>query len=114
MKYLGAHMLEFPQHGDERGHLVIVEGQKDIPFDIKRIFYIYGSDESVVRGQHANRRTQFVLINVAGKCKVRVCDGKGNESVFLLNRPCGRRCMTLARIPCCFVSPANTMMRMSI
>ncbi len=87
MKYIGAHMLEFPQHGDERGHLVIVEGQKDIPFDIKRIFYIYGSDETVVRGKHANRRTQFVLINVAGKCKVRVCDGKGNESVFLLDRP---------------------------
>ena len=43
-------MLEFPQHGDERGHLVIVEGMQDIPFDIKRIFYIYGSDAKVVRG----------------------------------------------------------------
>lgn len=37
-------MLEFPQRGDERGHLVIVEGMKDVPFEIKRIFYIYGSD----------------------------------------------------------------------
>ncbi len=80
-------MLEFPQRGDERGHLVIVEGQQDIPFDIKRIFYIYGSDETVVRGQHANRKTEFVLINVAGSCKVKVRDGKGNEAVFLLNRP---------------------------
>lgn len=34
-------MLEFPQRGDERGHLVIVEGMKDVPFEIKRIFYIY-------------------------------------------------------------------------
>lgn len=50
-------MLEFPQHGDDRGHLVIVEGQNDIPFEIKRIFYIYGSDSEVVRGQHANRRS---------------------------------------------------------
>ena len=80
-------MLEFPQRGDERGHLVIVEGQQDIPFDIKRIFYIYGSDETVGRGQHANRKTEFVLINVAGSCKVKVRDGKGNEAVFLLNRP---------------------------
>ena len=80
-------MLEFPQRGDERGHLVIVEGQQDIPFDIKRIFYIYGADETVVRGQHANRKTEFVLINVAGSCKVKVRDGKGNEAVFLLNRP---------------------------
>lgn len=80
-------MIEFPQHGDERGHLVIVEGMKDIPFDIKRVFYIYGSDSDVVRGQHANRRTEFVLINVAGKSKVKVRDGKGNEAVFCLNRP---------------------------
>lgn len=87
MKYLEAQMLEFPQNGDERGQLVIVEGQQDIPFDIKRIFYIYASDKTVVRGKHANRITQFVLINVAGQCKVKVCDGKGNEAIFLLNRP---------------------------
>ena len=80
-------MLEFPQRGDERGHLVVVEGMQDIPFDIKRIFYIYGSDADVVRGQHANRRSKFVLINVSGKSKVKVMDGKGNEAVFSLNRP---------------------------
>lgn len=80
-------MLEFPQRGDDRGHLVIVEGMQDIPFDIKRVFYIYGSDTEVVRGQHANRKTEFVLINVAGKSKVKVKDGKGNEAVFSLNRP---------------------------
>lgn len=80
-------MLEFPQNGDERGHLVIVEGMQDIPFNIARIFYIYGSEGGVVRGQHANRRSQFVLINVAGSCKVKVKDGRGNEAVFVLNRP---------------------------
>lgn len=82
-----AQMLEFSQKGDERGHLVIVEGNQDIPFDIKRIFYIYGSDPDVVRGQHANRKSEFVLINVAGTSKVKVCDGKGNEAVYSLNRP---------------------------
>lgn len=80
-------MLEFSQRGDERGYLVVVEGGNDIPFDIKRIFYIYGSDTSVIRGQHANRESEFVLINVAGQSKVRVKDGKGNEAVFSLNRP---------------------------
>jgi dTDP-4-dehydrorhamnose 3,5-epimerase-like enzyme len=80
-------MLEFPQHGDDRGHLVIAEGGIDVPFDIKRVFYIYGSDKDVVRGRHANRRTEFVLINVAGKSKVRVCDGEGNEAIYCLNRP---------------------------
>lgn len=85
--YDGVKMLEFLQKGDERGHLVIVEGTKDVPFDIKRIFYIYGSDPAVVRGQHANRKSEFVLINVAGKSKVKVKDGLGNEAVFSLNRP---------------------------
>ena len=80
-------MLEFPQRGDERGHLVIVEGAKDIPFEIKRAFYIYGSDSDVIRGQHANRESEFVLINVAGKSKVRVKDGEGNEAIYCLNRP---------------------------
>lgn len=80
-------MLEFPQRGDERGHLVIVEGENDVPFEIKRVFYIYGSEKEVVRGQHANRESEFVLINVAGKSKVKVKDGEGNEAIYCLNRP---------------------------
>ena len=87
MQDICARMLEFPQKGDDRGHLVIVEGMQDIPFEIKRIFYIYGSDASVVRGQHANRNSEFVLINVAGTSKVKVKDGKGNEAIYVLNRP---------------------------
>jgi len=80
-------LLEFTEKGDERGHLVIVEGMQDVPFAIQRIFYIYGSDPDVVRGQHANKKTQFVLINVAGTSQVRVRDGKGNEVLYSLNRP---------------------------
>lgn len=80
-------LLEFPQRGDDRGHLVIAEGKQDVPFDIKRVFYIYGSDSTVIRGQHANRKTEFVLINVAGTSKVKVKDGEGNEAIFCLNRP---------------------------
>ena len=86
-EHIGVQMLEFSQKGDERGHLVIVEGMSDIPFEIRRIFYIYGSDANVVRGQHANRKSEFVLINVAGTSKVKVRDGRGNEAVFSLNRP---------------------------
>lgn len=87
MKKSGTEMLEFKELGDARGHLVVVEGEEDIPFEIKRIFYIYGSDANVVRGQHANKKSEFVLINVAGTSKVRVDDGRGNEAVFSLNRP---------------------------
>lgn len=80
-------LIEFVDLGDERGNLVVIEGESmDIPFDIKRVFYIYGSDSTVVRGQHANRETEFLLVNVSGTSKVRVDNGE--ESVVIeLNKP---------------------------
>ena len=80
-------MLEFPELGDDRGHLVVIEGGQGVPFDIRRVFYIYGSDPGVVRGQHANRRSEFCLINVCGTSKVKAVDSCGNEKVFILDRP---------------------------
>ena len=82
-KYL---VIQFAELGDERGKMVVIEGGRAIPFDIKRVFYIYGADSSVVRGQHANRESEFVLINVAGKSKVRVTDGT-EEGIVALNTP---------------------------
>ena len=79
--------INFPQKGDDRGHLVIIEGNIDVPFEIKRVFYIYGSDKDVVRGKHANRKSEFVLINVSGKSKVKVDDGLGNVHTYDLDRP---------------------------
>ena len=79
-------ILEFGDLGDARGKLVVVEGSKDIPFDIQRVFYIYGSDNQVVRGQHANRKSEFVLINVSVTSKVRVDKGF-EEEIIELNRP---------------------------
>lgn len=79
-------VLHFNDLGDERGKLVVIEGARAIPFDIKRVFYIYDSDSTVVRGQHANRESEFVLINVAGTSKVRITDGK-EEIIVELNKP---------------------------
>lgn len=79
-------ILEFNDLGDERGNLVVVEGCDDIPFEIKRVFYMYGSDNEVVRGQHANSKTEFVLINVSGTSKVKVDNGFESE-IIELNRP---------------------------
>lgn len=80
-------LIEFADLGDERGNLVVIEGDgMDIPFSIKRVFYIYGSDSTVVRGQHANRETEFLLVNVSGNSKVRVDNGK-ESAVIELNRP---------------------------
>ena len=79
-------LLHLSDLGDERGKLVVIEGNRDIPFDIQRVFYIYGSDSSVVHGQHANRNSEFVLINVSGTSKVRISDGERQEIVEL-NEP---------------------------
>lgn len=80
-------VMELSDLGDERGNLVVVEGGGfDIPFDIKRVFYIYGSDTEVIRGRHANKKTEFVMINVSGKSKVKIDNGFEQE-VIELNRP---------------------------
>lgn len=78
--------LRFSQLGDERGRLVVVEGGKDIPFDIARVFYIYGTTPNTVRGEHANRESEFVLINVSGASKVKV-DYGGSTEIFELVEP---------------------------
>lgn len=79
-------ILDFPDLGDERGNLVVVEGGVAIPFEIKRIFYIYGSDQEVVRGCHANLRSEFVMINVSGTSKVKVDNGIETR-IIELSRP---------------------------
>ena len=79
-------ILHFGDLGDERGKLVVIEGGQAVPFEIKRVFYIYDSDATVVRGQHANRESEFVLINIAGKSKVRITDGR-EEFVAVLDKP---------------------------
>ncbi len=80
-------VIEFKEFGDEKGSLVVAEGSGfDVPFDIRRVFYIYGSDPDIKRGNHANRYTKFVLINVAGSSKVLVDDGDKKE-VIVLDKP---------------------------
>ena len=76
-------ILEFPELGDERGNLVVIEGGIAVPFDVKRIFYIYGSDATVRRGCHSNLRSEFVLINVAGTSKVLVDNGEEKRVIYL-------------------------------
>lgn len=82
-----ARVIEFNQKGDSRGNMVVAEGQSDIPFEIKRLFYSYGTDSDAVRGHHANRNSEFVLISVSGSCKVKISDGRGNEAIYVLNKP---------------------------
>ena len=72
--------------GDERSSMCVIEGNKDIPFQIKRIFYDYNSKDCSIRGNHANLYSKFAFICMAGSCVIEVDDGY-NQDVFFLNTP---------------------------
>lgn len=71
------------QHGDDRGQLVALEENKEIPFDIKRVYYIYETLPEVRRGFHAHKELKQLLICVNGECKILLDDGKEKEIVLL-------------------------------
>ncbi|MCM1219854.1 MAG: FdtA/QdtA family cupin domain-containing protein [Lachnospiraceae bacterium] len=71
------------QHGDARGQLVALEEKKEIPFDIKRVYYIYDTLSGVRRGFHAHKSLKQLLICVHGSCKVLLDDGHEKETVVL-------------------------------
>ena len=77
---------EFKVLGDHRGQLVALEANRQIPFDVKRVFYIYGTQEGVPRGNHSHYKTKQFLVAVNGSCKVTLDNGKEKET-FDLNRP---------------------------
>jgi len=72
--------------GDHRGQLIAIEGGRDIPFEIKRIFYIYGAQPNTLRGQHAHHKTRQYLIAVSGSCNVTLDDGK-QRITYSLHQP---------------------------
>ncbi len=75
--------LEFPPLGDDRGSLVALEGNKTIPFDIKRVYYLFGTAKDITRGLHAHLALKQVMLCVTGSCKILLDDGVVRESVFL-------------------------------
>ena len=73
----------FQRHGDDRGMLVALEEKKDIPFTIKRVYYMYDTIEGVRRGFHAHKCLEQILIPIHGSCKVHLDDGTDTAEVVL-------------------------------
>ena len=76
-------IINFPVKGNWEGNLVPIEGKIDIPFDIKRVYYMWGTRQDVVRGHHAHRKLEQVIICISGKCDFILDDGKQRETVHL-------------------------------
>ena len=79
-------LQEFKVLGDHRGQLVALEANRQIPFDVKRVFYIYGTQDGVPRGNHSHYKTKQFLVAVNGSCKVTLDNGKEKET-FDLDKP---------------------------
>ncbi|AHC34407.1 MULTISPECIES: FdtA/QdtA family cupin domain-containing protein [unclassified Pseudomonas] len=69
--------------GDERGQLVVLEAQKNVPFDIKRVYFLMGTRPGVSRGFHAHRELLQAAICVSGQCRMLMNDGLKIEEVIL-------------------------------
>lgn len=73
----------FQPHGDNRGQLIALEEFKDIPFRIKRVYYMYETIEGIIRGQHAHKSIEQILICIHGSCKIRLDNGREKKTVLL-------------------------------
>lgn len=73
----------FQQHGDDRGQLVALEELKDIPFEIKRVYYMYDTGAGVRRGFHAHKSLEQILICIHGSCKILMDNGEEKKIVPL-------------------------------
>lgn len=76
-------LIDFPSLGDDRGSLVALEVNKTVPFDIKRVYYIFSTKPDVARGFHAHKALRQVAVCVTGSCRMILDDGKHKEEVWL-------------------------------
>ena len=79
-------ILDFPKVTDARGNMSIIEEDKNVPFEIKRVFYLYDVPSGATRGGHANKVTEQVIIALSGSFDVVLDDGLSRK-LFFLNRP---------------------------
>ena len=76
----------FQQHGDDRGHLISLEEFNDIPFEIKRVYYMYDTKPGVRRGFHAHKTLEQILVCIHGSCKI-LLDNGSQKKIVPLEKP---------------------------
>lgn len=76
-------LVRFPVHGDKRGSLIALEGGQNIPFEIRRVYYIYDTEQNIPRGFHAHRNLEQMLVAVSGSVTIHVEYGEHKEQILL-------------------------------
>jgi len=85
MSLADCHQIDFPKINDPRGNLTFIEGERHIPFEIKRVYYLYDVPGGATRAGHAHKILQQVLIAISGSFDVLLDDGK-EQKRYHLNR----------------------------
>lgn len=78
-------VINFAEISDERGALIALEGQSEVPFDIKRAYYLFRTIDGVRRGFHAHKQLTQVAVCVSGSCKILLDDGDNKINILLDN-----------------------------
>lgn len=78
-------LIQLQKHGDDRGALVALEDQKNVPFSIRRVYYLFGTQAGVRRGFHAHKSLQQLAIVVRGSCRFHLDDGLEKIELLLDN-----------------------------
>lgn len=78
-------LIQLQKHGDERGSLIALEDQKNVPFTIRRVYYLFDTKPGVRRGLHAHSKLTQLVIAVRGSCRFLLDDGKERVEVLLDN-----------------------------
>ncbi len=71
--------------GDERGSMVVLESNTSVPFEIKRVYYIFDTKNNVSRGFHAHKELRQLAVCVSGSCRLLLDDGKSKKNIILNN-----------------------------
>ncbi|HCP6373477.1 TPA: FdtA/QdtA family cupin domain-containing protein, partial [Escherichia coli] len=80
---MNVEFIPLQKHGDERGMLVALEQAKNIPFEIKRVYYMFGTQGNVRRGYHAHKKIRQVAIPLNGSCRFHLDNGREKIDVVL-------------------------------
>ncbi|MCY1659845.1 sugar 3,4-ketoisomerase [Chryseobacterium sp. SL1] len=82
------HIIEFSKIGSQDlGYITVAEEQKNVPFEIKRVYWTYYTPQDVIRGGHAHKELEQIIFAVSGTIEFNTLDMEGNNETFILDTP---------------------------
>lgn len=80
---MNINLIELEVHGDERGSLISLEKDNNIPFEVKRVYYLFGTKKGSIRGLHAHKRLKQLVVVIHGECRFLLDNGHERLNIVL-------------------------------